>query len=61
MVSKVGRYNIPYIFICVGGAVLYYLAYMLPIGPLTYVLVAAGGIIVSGSIGVNMAASPCCP
>ena len=61
MVSKVGRYNIPYIFICVGGAVLYYLAYMLPIGPLTYVLVAAGGIIVSGSIGVNMARIPLLP
>ncbi len=61
VVSKVGRYNIPYIFICVGGAVLYYLAYMLPIGPLTYVLVAAGGIIVSGSIGVNMARIPLLP
>lgn len=61
VVSKVGRYNIPYIFICVGGAVLYYLAYMLPISPLTYVLVAAGGIIVAGSIGVNMARIPLLP
>lgn len=61
VVSKVGRYNIPYIVICVGGAVLYYLAYMLPISPLTYVLVAAGGIIVAGSIGVNMARIPLLP
>lgn len=61
VVSKVGRYNIPYIIICVGGAVLYYLAYMLPIGPITYVLVAVGGIIVSGSIGVNMARIPLLP
>ena len=61
VVSKVGRYNIPYIVICVGGAVLYYLAYMLPIGPITYVLVAVGGIIVSGSIGVNMARIPLLP
>ena len=61
VVSKVGRYNLPYIVICAGGAVLYYLAYMLPISPLTYVLVAAGGIIVSGSIGVNMARIPLLP
>lgn len=61
VVSKVGRYNLPYIVICVGGAVLYYLAYMLPIGPITYVLVAVGGIIVSGSIGVNMARIPLLP
>ena len=61
VVSKVGRYNIPYIIICVGGAILYYLAYMLPIGPMTYVLVAAGGVIVSGSIGVNMARIPLLP
>lgn len=54
VVSKVGRYNIPYMVICFGGAILYYIAYMLPISALTYVLVAVGGIIVSGSIGVNM-------
>lgn len=61
VVSKVGRYNIPYVVICIGGAVLYYLAYMLPISGLTYVLVAAGGIIVAGSIGVNMARIPLLP
>lgn len=61
VVSKVGRYNIPYIIICVGGAVLYYAAYMLPIGFHTYILVAAGGIIVAGSIGVNMARIPLLP
>lgn len=61
IVSKVGRYNIPYIIICVGGAVLYYLAYMIPFSAMTYVLVAAGGLIVSGSIGVNMARIPLLP
>ncbi len=58
VVSKVGRYNVPYIVICVGGAVLYYLAYILPISALTYVLVFVGGIVISGSIGVNMARIP---
>jgi NNP family nitrate/nitrite transporter-like MFS transporter len=61
VVSKLGRYNMPYVFICFGGAVLYYLAYMIPISTLTYVLVAVGGIIVSGSIGVNMARIPLLP
>ena len=54
MVSKVGRYNIPYIFICVGGAVLYYLAYMLPISGLTYVLVAAGGVAANSVIRADL-------
>lgn len=58
VVSKLGLYNAPYIFICVVGAALYYLAYMLPISGLTYVLVFVGGIIISGSIGVNMARIP---
>lgn len=61
VVSKVGRYNVPYIFICIGGAVLYYLSYMLPIGFWTYILVAAGSLICSGSIGVNMARIPLLP
>ena len=61
VVSKVGRYNIPYIVICVGGAVLYYIAYMIPVSALTYVLVAVGGVVVSGSIGVNMARIPLLP
>lgn len=61
IVTKAGRYNIPYIIICVGGAVLYYIAYMIPISPLTYVLVAVGGIVIAGSIGVNMARIPLLP
>ena len=61
VVSKVGRYNVPYIVICVGGAILYYIAYMIPVSALTYVLIAIGGIVVSGSIGVNMARIPLLP
>ncbi len=54
VVTKTGRYNIPYIFICIGGAVLYYVAYLLPISGVTYILIGAGALIVAGSIGVNM-------
>ena len=61
VVSKVGRYNLPYIVICIGGAVLYLLAYLLPISGFTYVLVAVGGIVVAGSIGVNMSRIPLLP
>lgn len=55
VVSRLGRYNPPYAVICIGGAALYYAAYMLPFGPATYMLFALGGLVCSGSIGVNMA------
>ena len=40
---------------------LYYIAYMIPVSALTYGLVAVGGVVVSGSIGVNMARIPLLP
>jgi len=55
VVSKVGRYNMPYIIICIGGAILYLIAYWLPIGTITYVMVGIAAFVVAGSIGVNMA------
>ncbi|MCI1654455.1 MAG: MFS transporter [Lachnospiraceae bacterium] len=61
LVSKVGRFNIPYFFICILGGALYFIAYLAPIGPQTFVLVILGGLIVSGSIGVNMARIPLLP
>ena len=61
VVSKLGLYNIPYVIICVCGAILYYISYMIPISTLTYILVAVGAIVVSGSIGVNMARIPLLP
>jgi NNP family nitrate/nitrite transporter-like MFS transporter len=54
VVSKVGRYNIPYIIICFGGAILYYIAYWLPTGAITYVMIGIAAFVVAGSIGVNM-------
>lgn len=61
IVTKAGRYNLPYIIICAAGAALYYIAYIIPISPLTYVLVAVGGLVIAGSIGVNMARIPLLP
>lgn len=55
IVSRVGLYNVPYIIICCGGAVLYYLAYWLPMGTITYVMIGIAAFVVAGSIGVNMA------
>ena len=55
IVSKVGRYNIPYVVICFGGAILYYIAYWLPMGTITYVMIGIAAFVVAGSIGVNMA------
>jgi len=62
VVTKVGLYNIPYMVICFGGAAIYYVTYcILPLSNATFVLIAVGGIIVSGSIGVNMTKLPLIP
>lgn len=55
LVSKTGRFNINYAFICIVGGIGYYIVWAVPFGPATYVLLAVTGLIVSGSIGVNMA------
>ena len=54
IVTKAGRYNLPYVVICLGGAILYYIAYWLPTGIVTYVLIGVAAFVVAGSIGVNM-------
>jgi len=62
VVTKVGLYNIPYMVICFGGAAIYYVTYcILPLSSATFILIAIGGIIVSGSIGVNMTKLPLIP
>jgi NNP family nitrate/nitrite transporter-like MFS transporter len=61
VVSKSRRINIPYAFICIVGGIGYYIVWLVPFGVLTYVLLAVTGIIVSGSIGVNMTRIPLLP
>jgi NNP family nitrate/nitrite transporter-like MFS transporter len=61
VVSKTRRINIPYAFICIVGGIGYYLVWSVPFGPLTYILLAATGVIVSGSIGVNFTRIPLLP
>ncbi len=54
VVDKIGRYNIPYLFICVVGGVGYFLVYkFVPTGIPTTIGMAVCAFIVSGSIGVN--------
>ena len=61
MIGKLGKINIPYAFICIVGGALYLLAYLMPVGPLTYVLVALAGLICSGSVGVSFTRIPLLP
>ena len=61
VIGKLGKINIPYAFICIVGGALYLLAYLMPVGPLTYVLVALAGLICSGSVGVSFTRIPLLP
>jgi NNP family nitrate/nitrite transporter-like MFS transporter len=61
VVSKSRRINIPYAFICIVGGIGYFVVWSVPFGPVTYVLIALTGIIVSGSIGVNFTRIPLLP
>jgi NNP family nitrate/nitrite transporter-like MFS transporter len=61
VVSKSRRINIPYAVICIAGGIGYYIVWLIPFGVWTYVLLALTGLIVSGSIGVNMTRIPLLP
>ncbi len=61
VIGKLGKINIPYAFICIVGGAFYLLGYLLPIGAWTYVLMAIGGIICSGSVGVSFTRIPLLP
>ena len=61
VIGKLGRINIPYLFICIVGGAFYLLAYLLPVSGLTYVFVALGGLICSGSVGVSFTRIPLLP
>ncbi len=61
VIGKLGKINIPYAFICIVGAAFYFAAYILPYSPVTFVLVALGGLICSGSVGVSFTRIPLLP
>lgn len=61
VIGKVGKINVPYAFICIVGGAFYLLAYLLPISGFTYVLVALGGLVCSGSVGVSFTRIPLLP
>lgn len=55
LVDKIGKYNIPYLFICAVGGVGYALVYLfVPAGVPTMIGMGVCALIVAGSIGVNM-------
>lgn len=61
VIGKLGKINLPYAFICIVGALFYLASYLLPYSPLTFVLVALGGLICSGSVGVSFTRIPLLP
>jgi NNP family nitrate/nitrite transporter-like MFS transporter len=61
IVRRVALLNITHAAACIGGGVLYLLAWFLPFGTQTFILIALAGIIVSGSIGINTTRVPLLP
>lgn len=52
--GKTGRYNGVYFVCCVGGGVFLLLTYLAPVGPLSFVFLALGGLIMAGSLSLNL-------
>lgn len=61
VIGRLGKINVPYAFICIVGGAFYLLGYLLPLGAWTYVIMALGGIICSGSVGVSFTRVPLLP
>lgn len=53
--SKTGRYNLPYLVLCLGGGVFFLLAYLAPVGVVTFVLLAIAGFLGAASLSLNLA------
>ena len=52
--GKVGKYNGVYLICCVVGGIFIGLTYFVPMGPLTFVCLALGGVISAGSLSLNL-------
>ena len=52
--GKVGKYNGVYLICCVVGGICIGLTYFVPMGPLTFVCLALGGVISAGSLSLNL-------
>ena len=58
VLGRIGKFNVPYLFICVGGGLLFLLGWLVPPGILSYVFYALAGLIASASVGVNFTRIP---
>ena len=61
VLGKIGRFNVPYLLMCVIGGGAYLLGWLVTPGYASYVFFAIGGIIASGSVGVNFTKIPLLP
>ena len=53
--SRCGRYNLPYLVLCISGGVLFLVAYVVPVGAQTFVLLALAGFLGAASLALNLA------
>ena len=55
LASRTGRYNLPYLVLCLAGGALFLVAYLVPVGPQTFALLALAGFLGAGSLALNLA------
>lgn len=53
--SKLGRYNLPFLVMCVGGGALFLITYLAPAGPATFALLVCAGLVCAGTVGCCLA------
>lgn len=58
VLGKIGKFNVPYLFICIVGGALFVLGWIVEPGTVSYILFALAGLIVSASVGVNFTKIP---
>ena len=55
IMARLGRYNLPFLVMAVGGGALFLVTYLAPAGIMTFVLLACAGLVVSGTLVVCLA------
>lgn len=58
VLGKIGRFNVPYLFMCIVGGGLYLAGWSVEPGALSYILFALAGLIASATVGVNFTRVP---
>jgi nitrate/nitrite transporter NarK len=58
VLGRIGKFNVPYLFMCIVGGGLYVFGWLVEPGAISYILFALAGLISSATVGVNFTRIP---